>query len=126
MTERVIDSSAILAVILQEKGDNIAKPLLKGAKVSSVNIAEVLSKLTEMGLPIAEVVIEIKKLDVEIVDFDLEQAQKAAELRMTTRSLGLSLGDRCCLALAITHNATAVTADQQWRKIKVCPIKIIR
>ncbi|HQU93483.1 MAG TPA: type II toxin-antitoxin system VapC family toxin [Pyrinomonadaceae bacterium] len=126
MSERVIDSSAILAVILQEKGGEIAKPLLQGAKASSVNIAEVLSKLVEMGLPIAGVTSEIGKLDLDVIDFDIEQARKAAELRLPTKHLGLSLGDRCCLALAMLLNATAITADRQWKKIKVCPVELVR
>jgi PIN domain nuclease of toxin-antitoxin system len=35
-------------------------------------------------------------------------------LRESTRSLGLSLGDRACLALAKLKALPAVTADRPW------------
>jgi len=51
---------------------------------------------------------------------------KATELRPLTKHLGLSLGDRCCLALAILENLPAVTADKNWAGLNVCKIEIIR
>ena len=36
---------------------------------------------------------------------------------MPTRQLGLSLGDRACLALADANGSTAVSADQPWKKL---------
>ena len=40
-----------------------------------------------------------------------------AQLRAATRELGLSLGDRACLALARGLQATAVTADRAWAEL---------
>ena len=46
-----------------------------------------------------------------------EQALTAGALRMPTRSIGLSLGDRACIALAMELGATAMTCDQAWTSI---------
>lgn len=126
MNKKILDSSAILAVIFDESGAEKVEPLLERSIVSSVNIAEVLSKLAENGGLDAASVEDIQKLGIEIIDLDLEQAIKAAELRPLTKHLGLSLGDRCCLALAMLRDTIAVTADRDWRKLKFCKIEVIR
>jgi PIN domain nuclease of toxin-antitoxin system len=36
-----------------------------------------------------------------------------------TRALGLSLGDRACLALGLALKAPVYTADKSWKKLKV-------
>jgi PIN domain nuclease of toxin-antitoxin system len=47
--------------------------------------------------------------------------------RFATRALGLSLGDRCCLALAQEHRgAQVVTADRLWKDLKNFKITLIR
>ena len=38
---------------------------------------------------------------------------------LQTRALGLSLGDRACLALAVALNAPVYTADRTWKKLKL-------
>ena len=126
MTKKVLDSSAVLAVIFQEKGAEIVEPMLDTSKISSVNVAEVFTKLTEKGVLTKQTIDDFQQLGLEIIDFDFEQAAKVAELRPLTKHLGLSLGDRCCLALAILHNTTAVTADKDWQTLSFCPIELIR
>lgn len=126
MNKKVLDSSAILAVIFQETGAKIVEPLLDKSMVSSVNLAEVLTKLAEKNVLTEQTVEEFQKLGLEIIDFNFEQAVKAAELRPLTKHLGLSLGDRSCLALAILQNTTAVTADKEWKKLSLCRIELIR
>jgi len=121
----VIDSSAILALIFREKGSEAIAPLLPGSLMSAVNVAEVFSKLSEKGLLTDERVSNFYKLELNITDFDTEQSRKAAELRGLTMHLGLSLGDRCCLALAILQNATAITTDRTWEAFELCPVRMI-
>ena len=58
-------------------------------------------------------------LPFEIIPFDRAQAQTAASLRPPTKALGLSLGDRACLALAIERQAVALTADRVWQTLKI-------
>jgi PIN domain nuclease of toxin-antitoxin system len=63
----------------------------------------------------------------EIVPFDEEQARIAGDLVSRTHSLGLSLGDRACLALGIALKAPVYTAETAWKKLKVAiPIHLIR
>lgn len=126
MSKAVLDSSAILAAILVEPGGEVVEPMFSTAAVSTVNVAEVFSKLSEKGMLDDETVSDFQQLGLEIVDHDFEQALKVAELRPLTKHLGLSLGDRSCLALAILRNATAVTADTNWSSLTLCTIKSIR
>lgn len=122
----VLDSSAILAVINSETGaENVAR-LLSSSLVSTINVAEVLTKIVDKGISLEAALEEFLKLGLEIIDFDVNQAAKAAELRPLTKHLGLSMGDRCCLALAISENLPAVTADKNWLNLTLCKIDIIR
>jgi PIN domain nuclease of toxin-antitoxin system len=69
----------------------------------------------------------IDLLEIAMVDFDQELAETAIELRDQTRSVGLSLADRACLALALREQATALTADRVWSSVEVgCKIEVIR
>ena len=55
------------------------------------------------------------------------QALSAAALLPQTRRLGLSLGDRACLALARTRGKPAVTADRAWAELDVdITVRLIR
>ena len=126
MSKKVLDSSAILAVMLAEPGSEIVEPFLSDSLVSTVNIAEVFGKLTEKNLLTGTTKSDFQQLGVEIVDYDFEQAIKAAELRPLTKHLGLSLGDRSCLALAILRDVPAVTADRDWKSLSFCTVELIR
>jgi len=126
MSKPVLDASAILAAMLSEQGGDAVGPMLATSIVSAVNVAEVLSKLSENGMLDDETVSDFRQLGLEIVDYDIEQAVKVAELRSLTKHLGLSLGDRSCLALAILRDATAITADRSWTTLTMCRIECIR
>jgi ribonuclease VapC len=126
--KRVFDASAILAVYYGEPGKKKVRSLLETSQplMSAANLCEVLTKLLEDGLEAGSVWDTFQALEIEIADFDAASALKAAELRPVTKHLGLSLGDRACLALAIQENAAAVTSDKSWGKLDVCEIEIIR
>ena len=126
MISNVLDSSAILAVLNQEKGAEKALTFFPDAIVSSVNVAEVLTKSIENGHSKDTAIEAFNLLQIKVIDFDFQQAVKTAELRPLTKHLGLSLGDRSCLALAILHNATAITADKEWQKLSFCEVELIR
>ena len=122
----VLDSSAFLAAVNFETGGEKVESLFTDSVMSSVNVAEVYTKFAERDINLEDSAAYFSKLGIETVDFDLAQARKCGELRSLTRHLGLSLGDRACLALAIQHNATAVTADKNWEKLDLCKIELIR
>ncbi len=46
-------------------------------------------------------------------------ADRVVALREPTRSLGLSLADRACLAVGRATRLTVVTADDEWLKLDV-------
>ena len=112
----VMDASALLALARGERGAEVVEELLETSDcvASSVNMAEVGAKLVDAGLPVSDLARALAQFDVGVVDFSAELAQSSAALRQVTRSVGLSLGDRACLALAGPLDAIAVTADGAW------------
>jgi PIN domain nuclease of toxin-antitoxin system len=111
---RVLDASVVLATIFGEVAATDAEQWLAEACISAVNLAEVVAKLTERGASAEMTADGVAQLDLEVVPFDQVQAETAGLLRMETRQLGLSLGDRACLALATVLDLPAVTADRTW------------
>lgn len=128
MNKLVFDSSAILAVYYNERGKNKVRSMLDKSEpfISTVNLCEVLTKLLDDWLDAGQVWESFNALEIEVIDFDPSLAIKTAELRNTTKHLGLSLGGRACLALAIEINAAAVTSDRSWSKLDLCSIEVIR
>jgi len=120
MNRIVLDASAILAVINGEPGvEKLTPALLARAVGSAVNLAEVQTKLVTRGWTSEEAWEDATSPVRDILPFDDEQARMAGDLVMKTKPLGLSLGDRACLALGITLNAPVYTADGTWKKVKV-------
>jgi ribonuclease VapC len=120
MNRIVLDASAILAVINGEPGaEKLTPALLARAVGSAVNLAEVQTKLVTRGWNSEEAWEDATSPVREILPFDEEQARMVGDLVMQTRPLGLSLGDRACLALGITLEAPVYTADRTWKKVKV-------
>jgi PIN domain nuclease of toxin-antitoxin system len=123
----VLDSSAILAVFLNEPGGEIVLPLLEGALLSTVNLAEAHMRMIELGASAGHSWNRLQSVQCEICFFSDTQARMAAELRSITRPFGLSLGDRACLALAIDRKATVYTTDRIWKKLTLgIEIEVIR
>lgn len=117
MSDVVLDASAILAVIFDEPGGDRVAAHLPGALVSTVNIAEVATRLLAFDMPQDTVETVIDTLQLSIQQFDTDQALVTAQLRTVTRSAGLSLGDRACLALSKVRQVETLTADTAWQTI---------
>ena len=113
----VLDSSALLALINEEPGCERVAAALARSIMSSVNVAEVVGKLGDKGFTIAEIGDILRELVPDIRSFTPRHAVTAGELRSATRLLGLSLGDRACLALAMELKATVMTCDRAWSQI---------
>jgi len=128
MSKVVLDASAMLALLNQETGTQKLTPeVLQGAIASTVNLAEVQTKLVrEGGDP--EEAWELALAPISAVEpFSSEQAKVAGTLVNQTRPLGLSLGDRACLALAILLKAPVYTTDRDWKNLELgVPIHIMR
>jgi len=123
----LLDSSAILAVFFNEPGAEIVSPILQGALLSTISLAEVHTRMLESGARAQQSWNWIINLQCEVCFFTDDHARAAAELRPITRPFDLSLGDRACLALAIERKATVYTADCAWKSLSLgIEIKLIR
>jgi ribonuclease VapC len=117
MSSPVLDASALIAVLHREPGQEAVIAVLPGALMSAVNLAEVVSKLAERGMPASEAQADALALGIDVVPFDAALAQEVGDLRPITRGAGLSLADRCCLALARRRGASALTTDRRWQDV---------
>ena len=128
MSEVVFDASAILALLQQEPGaEKLTIEIRTSAVVSTVNLAEVQSKLVKMRNDPDKAWEAALSSIASVVPFTSEQARIAGDLITTTEKYGLSLGDRSCLALALALKAPVYTTEQLWRNLKVgIPIHVIR
>ena len=115
----MLDASVILAVLGREPGTEAVLRLLGDTAVSTVNLAEVQGKLMSRGVPERDAWEGASSLAAEVVDFDREQAWLVGALAPQTRALGLSLGDRACLALGILLKLPVYTTDGAWKNLKL-------
>jgi PIN domain nuclease of toxin-antitoxin system len=113
----VIDASAILAAILGETGGDAVFDRLDEALVSTVNLAEVYTYAAVNGLPTAAIDAFFADTGIALAPFDQPQAVLSGQIAPLTRKLGLSLGDRACLALAKITGAAVLTADRPWQQV---------
>ena len=120
----VLDASALLALIQNENGADVVRPLLKKAVMSTINVAEVLTALQRVEVHPQDAITSIRDIILAIVPFDLEQAQSAAELHPHVRHKGLSLGDRACIALGQKLKLPIYTADKIWGELQLDNITI--
>jgi len=123
----VLDTSAILAMLWAEPGASRVDDVIEQAVVSSVNHAELIAKLVDRGASADQVEEVLAALNLMVAEFDVGQAGIAGALRRETRAKGLSLGDRCCLALARTEGLPVLTADKVWAELNLgIEVEVIR
>ncbi len=121
----VLDASALLAYLNDEAGaDLVADALLHGSAISAVNLAEVLSKVAEVGDDPQDVNEDLKRRgllggNLAVSPLTADDAVVIASLHRSTKTQGLSLGDRACLGLALRLRVPAVTADRAWLRLNV-------
>ena len=128
MNNVVLDSSAILTLLLDESGqEHLTDEVLDSAVVCAVNLAEVQGKLVKRGVDPDEAWLHAISYSPRVHPFTRELSRIAGSLMQQTERFGLSLGDRCCLALAIALEAEVYTADRIWSGINIgVPIHVIR
>lgn len=85
------------------------------------------AKLAELTAAIDITERHLSGYETEVLTFDTELAYMAAGLRPSTRSLGLSFGDRACIAAGLRRQLPIVTAEREWQKLEIgVSIEIIR
>ena len=123
----VLDASAFLALALDERGSGVVAALAKGSAMSAVNISEFLQRMSDENVAPDQAAKELARFEIDIVPFEFSHAVQAAAYRPLTRHLGLSLGDRACLALAYARRSTILTADRRMAEADVgLDIRMIR
>ena len=127
MNKCVLDASAILALLNDESGAGMVQELLPSAIISAVNYAEVVTRLSLLGMPVDEIHEALDMLGLDIISYDEGLSFQTGALAIVTKQYGLSLGDRACLALALKTGYPAVTSDKVWQELNVgVDIKLIR
>ena len=120
MSRVVLDASAILAIIKGERGtERLTPQLLADAVVSAVNLSEVQAKLVHAGWSPPQAWEDATSPVREVIPFDAKQARIAGDLALHTKHLGLSLGDRACLALGTALDAPVYTTERLWKHLKL-------
>lgn len=123
----VLDSSAVLAVIFEESGEEVVLAAAKGSLLSTVNVDEVLHKSARRGVEVTGIEAQLARLEIAIVPFDLAQAKIAAALHPRLHRLGISFADRACIALALTERRPILTTDGDWAGLGLdLDIRLIR
>lgn len=124
MASVVLDASAVLALVRDEPGADKVAPYIGRAAISAVNLQEVIKELLLSGLdePTTRELLDELRLDVRA--HDTEAAYAAAALHAQTQQYGRGLGDRSCLSLAAQLGVPALTADREWKKVKVKNLKL--
>ena len=124
MASVILDASAVLALIREEPGADKVAPYIGRAAISAVNLQEVVKELLLSGLDEETIRELLDELRLDVHAHDVAAAFAAAALHAQTRQFGRGLGDRSCLALAVQLGVPALTADREWKKVKVKNLKL--
>ena len=124
----VLDASALLALLHNEKGaDKVEEAMLNKAVISTVNWTEVIQKAIAKNISIDDLDNDLAVVGLSFFSFDRQKARIAGSLWQQTKELGLSLGDRACLALAQHLDLPVLTADKIWQQLNIgVSIQLIR
>ena len=112
----VLDASAVLAFLQGEPGQGAVLHARQTHRcvVSAANEAYIISKSLDRGLTLEAITFILAELSYIAVDATVADGEQTGLMRSLTRSAGLSLADRLCLALARRLKAKVLTADRAW------------
>lgn len=125
MASVIFDASAILALLRAEPGAAIVAQYIGDGLVSAVNLHEVIKAMFRRNVPLPVALEMLEALHLDVRPHGRDDAVAAAKLYPATRQFGSSLGDRTCMALAITEQLPALTADQDWAKVDIPGLTIM-
>ncbi len=118
----------MLAFLFGEPGAGAVERSLPQATMSTANWSEVWQRVLERQAERPEDARErLIEAGLELEPLSRSDAQQAARLHGSTRELGLSLADRCCLALAVRLERPVLTTDRAWAAVDAgVEVRLIR
>jgi ribonuclease VapC len=119
----ILDTPAVVAFLRNEPGGEVAVRHLPEGCLSTVTVAETIGRMERDGMTPAATMGHLRKTGIAVVAFDEAQSEVAGKLIEPGRRWRISLGDCCCIALAIVQGCAVLTADRNWRNLNL-PIEV--
>jgi len=122
----VMDASAVLAWVFDERGAATVEEVLSASGISAVNFAEVLHVADSRRYGPDDLEADLAAYGLMLLPFGGAEARSVLDVKRAENRAGisLSLADRCCLATAMVYDVPAVVSDGEWEILDL-PIEVV-